>query len=403
MSDHYIELNEKRNVLRRLLFTCFILTIFIFGNHIVLLNLSKVDDIDKIFKMTAANIGGSFDIINIFSLGLGPWLTALIFTSLYYYKFPKSLMRITQFERGLRERLLTLILAIIQSFFLVRQAFIQNPNQIYDQWVVVLILVAGSMMLIWLADLNTVHGIAGAMPIVFISIIKSVIKQSPMLLNISSWILLIALICVMLAVIVLLVLELGEYRMVYKDIMMVSEPYQKPYVAWKINPSGSLSIMITISLFVSLKYILDFLMHLIGIDYSINAKLISFTSPIGIFIFIAMLFVFNYWLSIFILNPKNRAEMFEKSGNFFPYIHPGKDTEHFIYTKARRVSFVGAFVVTFIIGAPLFLILLYPKVSVEIYLAIQIIMIVYITLNMKETVKTLLYFDKYDGFLKKYW
>ncbi len=41
-----------------------------------------------------------------------------------------------------------------------------------------LILVAGTMLLVWLADQNTVYGIAGPTPIVLVSIIKSMFKIS---------------------------------------------------------------------------------------------------------------------------------------------------------------------------------------------------------------------------------
>ncbi len=403
MTNDYIEVSERKVVLRRLLFTCFILAIFIFGNRVVLLDSPGIDTMDELFKMNAANFGASYDIINVFSLGLGPWLTAMIFTSLYYYKFPKKIMKMTRFERSIREKMLALLLSIIQAIFLVRQAYAEQPDQNYDQWLVILILVTGSMMLIWFADLNAIYGIAGAMPIVFISIIKSFIRQSSTLVEMPWVVLLVAFISILIAIVILLILELSEYRLQYEDIMTVSEPYQKPFVAWKLNPSGSLSIMIAISLFLVLRYVLDFIVKVLNGQSDVSSIIFSFTNPIGIFTFIIMLFLFNYWLSIFMLNPKMKAEMFEKSGNYFHYIRPGKDTEKFIMQKARIISLVGASVVTLIIGVPLFMTLLYPKVSVEIYLAIQVIMIVYIGLNMNETVRTMLYFDKYEGFFKKYW
>lgn len=403
MSSHYIEMNEWKTVRRRLLFTCLLLIIYVIGTHIPLLSTPNELNIDSTYKMTIANMGGNLDSINIFSLGLGPWLTAMIITMLYYYKFPEKMVKLTQYERSIREKILTLIIAIIQSYFLVRQAYILNPEQPYSQWIAMLVLISGSMLLMWMADINTIRGIAGAMPIVFISIIRSFLSQSSVLFSVGPIIVMFAFIFVLIAFIVLLVLELSEYHIKYEDIMTVSTPYQKPYIAWKLNPSGSLSIMITIALFISLKYFVDLMLHALTLGDYVDTSFISFTNPLGITLFVSMLFVFNFWLSVFMLNPKNKAEMFQKSGNYFIGIQPGKATERFLKDKARKVSFVGAFIVTLIIGIPLFTTLLYPKSSVEIILSIQIIMVVYIALNMVESVKTLLYFDRYEGFLKRYW
>ncbi|WP_414052146.1 accessory Sec system protein translocase subunit SecY2 [Macrococcus animalis] len=403
MTNHYIEINERKNIIKRILFTCFILIIFIFGNHIQILHTPAEMKIDKIYKMTASNMGGNFDIINIFSLGLGPWLTSMIFISLYYYKFPKKIMKLTQFQRSIREKSLTLLIAILQSYFLVEHAFEVQKHQNINSWTAMLVLVSGSMMLMWIADINTIHGIAGAMPIVFISLVKSFIKQSELLYQFDIKILVIAGICIFIAFVTLLIMELAEYRIHYLDIMTVSKPYQTPYISWKMNSSGSLAIMITIALFISLKYVVDLIRFLFLKNAKIDETILGFTSPVGISIFIAMLFFLTYWLSTFMINPKNKAEMFQKSGNYFDGIEPGKETERFIKQKTRRVSFFGASVVTIIIGLPLFATLLYPKISIEIFFAIQILMVVYIALNMVEYVKTLLYFDKYEGFLKKYW
>lgn len=402
MSKHYIEMNERKTVFRRLAYTCMLLIIFILGNRIEILKTPNNLNIDSIYKMTASNLGGNLDSINIFSLGLGPWLTSMIFISLYYFKYPKKMAKKTKFEMSLQERLFTLILACIQSYFIVKQAYVENPNQNYPEWIAMLVLVAGCMLLIWIADLNAESGIGGPMPIIFIGIVKSFLSHGNIFKTIAPNVLWIALACILVAFMVLLLLELSEYRIPYLDIMSASDPYQKPYISWKLNPSGSLAMMITISLFISLKYFADFFGHVIGKKH-IDSSYLGFSSPIGITIFIVMLFLFGYWLSLFMLGPKQKAEQFQKSGNFFNGIQPGKLTEQFIRKKARRISFIGAFIVALIIGAPLFATLLYPKISQEIYLAIQIIMVIYIALNMIEAIRTLLYFDKYEGFLKKYW
>lgn len=44
-----------------------------------------------------------------------------------------------------------------------------------------------------------------------------------------------------------------------------------------------------------------------------------------------------------------------------------------------------------------------PHLSTEIYFSVQLIVLVYISINIAETIRTYLYFDKYKPFLNQYW
>mgnify|MGYP002721585900 FL=1 len=70
---------------------------------------------------------------------------------------------------------------------------------------------------------------------------------------------------------------------------------------------------------------------------------------------------------------------------------------------ARRVCWFGSGLVTLIIAIPLYSTLLIPELAPQIYFAIQLIVLVYIGINIVETLRTYLYFDKYKPFLNKYW
>ena len=80
--------NKKIKILhKRIIFTITILAIYIFGSNISIIgNESIKSSHDSFFKLAVSNVGGDLSSLNIFSLGLGPWLTAMIIIMLFNYR-----------------------------------------------------------------------------------------------------------------------------------------------------------------------------------------------------------------------------------------------------------------------------------------------------------------------------
>lgn len=259
------------------------------------------------------------------------------------------------------------------------------------------------MFLVWLADQNTRYGIAGPMPIVMMSIVKALFQQRLAHLHASTTVLVLICVVIVIALLTLLIMELIEYRTNYKDIMNASNQDIKTYLAWKINPSGSISIMISISVFVLLNNLLNLFVNSFVSEKHVNLQTLSFNNWIGITLYIVLQMILGYFLSRFLLNTRNKSKDFLKSGNYFVGVKPGKETRKYLNRMARRVCWFGSIVVTLIIGLPLYSTLLVPELSQQIYFAIQLIVLVYIGINITETIRAYLYFDKYKQFLTKYW
>ena len=134
-----------------------------------------------------------------------------------------------------------------------------------------------------------------------------------------------------------------------------------------------------------------------------NLYFLSFSNPIGITSYFVIQIILNYVLSRFLINTKRKADEFLKNGNYFDTIYPGKDTERFLNRKARKVCWIGAIIVALILAFPMYLTLLAPGFSKEIYFSAQLIILVYISINIGETIRTYLYFDRYKEILNKYW
>ncbi|PTJ73704.1 accessory Sec system protein translocase subunit SecY2, partial [Staphylococcus kloosii] len=334
---------------------------------------------------------------------LGPWLTSMIFFSLIAYRNMDKAMKQTRAEKHYKEKILTLILSIVQGYFVIHEYVSKDKIHSVNIYILLLVLVTGTMFLVWLADQNVRYGIAGPMPIVLMSIIKSLFQQKIIHLHIGTGTLIFIIIVIIIALFTLLLIELVEYRTIYRDIMNIAQNDDKTYLAWKINPAGSISIMISISVFILLNSLINFIGNYFVTSGTFNFELLNFKNPIGITIYILLQMVLGYFLSRFLLNTKQKAKEFLKNGNYFIGVMPGKETEKFLNKKARRVCWFGSMVVTLIIGIPLYCTLLVPHLSQQIYFAIQLIVLIYIGINITETLRTYLYFDRYKRFLNKYW
>ncbi|WP_105996117.1 accessory Sec system protein translocase subunit SecY2 [Staphylococcus agnetis] len=394
---------EYKILHKRIIYTLFILLIYIFGSHVSLVSQDPINaQQGSFYRLAVSNMGGDIHTLHIFSLGLGPWLTAMIFLMLLRYRNIEKSMRQTRKEKHYQEKLLTLALCVIQGYFVIHQSVIKDHIKDVNLLLLLLVIVTGAMMLVWLADQNVRYGIAGPMPIVLLSIVRSIFNQRLPELHVHHVILITIVTLIVIALIILLLIELVEYRLAYQDIMHVTQTRTKSYLAWKLNPAGSISIMISLSVFILLNSLINLIVASIT-GKSSDVRFLSFDNVEGITIYIFMQIILGYLLSRLLINTKQKAKDFLKNGNYFEGVYPGVDTDVFLNHKARIVCWMGSIIVGIIIGIPLYCTLFVPQLSQQIYFAIQLIILVYISINIAETIRTYLYFDKYQQFLTKYW
>lgn len=394
--------NKKIKILhKRIIFTITILTIYIFGSNISIIGNEKIKSNHNSFlKLAISNVGGDLNSLNVFSLGLGPWLTAMIIIMLFKYRDIDNIVKQTQSEKQLKEKLLTIFIASIQAYYVIHTYVQSNIIQNANILLLIMILLTGTLLLVWLADQNTTYGIGGPMPIVLMSLIKSLFHQQLSSINITPT-LFIVIGLLVIAMLILLYIELSEYRLYYKDIMNMSTQNSHSYLSWKLNPAGSISIMISLSIFLLLNNIINLIGNLL-LNKEMNVVIFGFDNHIGITVYIVIQIIFGYLLSRFLINTKRKAKEFLKNGNYFININPGEETEKYLNKKARIICWFGSITVALILAVPLYCSLLIPELSKEIYFSIQLIILIYIGISITETLRAYSYFDRYKNILDKY-
>jgi len=159
---------------KRVLFTAFMLALYRLGAHLPVPGVN-VDALERLFRQEGSVfnfldlfVGGAFSRFAIFALGVFPYITASIIMSLLQVVFP-SLKEMAQEEGeagrrrlGMYTRYLTVVLAVLQAVG--QTALIRNLGALPDArpltlGMIVITLTAGTMLLTWMGEIMTEHGV----------------------------------------------------------------------------------------------------------------------------------------------------------------------------------------------------------------------------------------------------
>src|SRR3972149_7128562 len=159
---------------KRILFTLFIVAVYRLGSFIPVpgVDVQKIQDLFKqvagagsIFGLLDVFAGGALSQFAIFALGIMPYITASIIMSLLQVVVPKLEQWSKEGEAGQRKTThltphFNLVLAFVQSIGLtvLFQSQLRLTFALFDRFLIVLTLVAGTELFIWLGGVVTPNG-----------------------------------------------------------------------------------------------------------------------------------------------------------------------------------------------------------------------------------------------------
>jgi preprotein translocase subunit SecY len=317
--------------------------------------------------------GGGFSNLSIVMLGVGPYITGSIIMQLLTIMFPKlKALQQDEGEAGKAKfsqysRLLTLPLALIQAFgfllLLSRQGIVTALSP-FEFAVNVIIVAAGSVLLMWLGELMTEFGVGnGTSMIIFSGIVAAIPKA---ITNISNTFepsqvpLYVAFIAIAAAVIYAVVFVTEAERPIpvtYAKQVRGSKVFGgvSTYLPLRINQAGVIPIIFALSLLLFPQMIFNFMGN------STNATLLNIASVgKGILAnewiyggaYFLLVFLFTYFYTAVTFDPKQISENLQKSGAFIPGVRPGMPTAEYLSKIVTRITLVGALFLGFIAVLP---------------------------------------------------
>lgn len=318
--------------------------------------------------------GGGLSQLSIVMLGVGPYITGSIIMQLSTILFPKlKEMYQEEGEAGRKKfaqygRIITVPLAVLQSFSFIKllesQSVITSLSG-FSLIVNILIITAGSLLLMWLGELITEYGIGNGVSLIIFSGIVATLPQELWQLfyafEVSQLPVYLAFIAVTAAVIIGVVIVTEAERPIpitYAKQVRGNKVYggTSTYLPLRINQAGVIPIIFALSILLFPQMILRFLQNSSYVSIaSISSKILTILGNSWFYgvAYFFLVFVFTYFYTAVTFDPDQISENLQKNGAFIPGVRPGKSTSDHISTILTRLTLVGALFLGLIAVLPL--------------------------------------------------
>ena len=307
--------------------------------------------------------GGGLANLSIVMLGVGPFITASIIMQLLTVMSTKiKAMYSEEGEAGRAKftqisRMLTLPLAVLQGFgfltLLESQGVITSLTP-FDFALNVILIVAGSMLLMWIGELVTEYGIGnGVSIIIFAGIVASLpatISQLLFTYDPTQLPLYIGFTLVALGIIYAIVVMTEAERPVpitYAKQSRGGKTYggTSTHLPLRLNQAGVIPIIFALSVILFPQMVLNIL-SAFNLSWVLPAtevvnQFMNNTVAYGVTYFV-LVFLFTYFYTAVTFDPEAISKNLQRSGAFIPGIRPGAHTSEYLGNLVTRLTLVGA-------------------------------------------------------------
>jgi preprotein translocase subunit SecY len=415
---------------RKLLFTLGMIALFRIGSVVPAPGVSYaavqtcVDSVqdNSIYGLINLFSGGALLQLSIFALGIMPYITSSIIIQLLTVVIPRleSLKKegsagqaqITQYTRYL-----TIGLAILQSTTIITLARTPGrlfqgcneqllPNQSIQMLLtIVVVMTAGTALIMWLGELITDRGVGNGMSIlIFSSIISSFPGQLVSIFTIDGALkFLLVILVISVTIVGIVFVEQAQRRIpvqyAKRQVGRKSYGGTSTYLPIKVNQAGIIPVIFASSLL----YLPSLVVQLTGSQAGWAQWIATYMDPgrAGYLTlnFLLILFFAYFYVSI-TFNPEETADNMKQYGGFIPGIRSGKPTADYLAYVLNRITLPGALYLATIATLPY---LAFEALGVGTRFAFggtSILIIVGVGLDTVKQIESQLQQRNYEGFLK---
>jgi len=415
------------DIRRKVLFTFAMLGLYRLGAYIPApgVNASALGQIQQsvggtgVLGLLNTFSGGALARVAIFGLGITPYITSSIVLQVLTAVVPSleklskegevGQARITQYTRYL-----TVGLAFAQSIgyvFLFKSLETQAganliPNfNVGKVFMIAITLTAGSVLVMWLGELITKHGIGNGISLmIFASIVSGIPTGVQSWWNSPDQSFKVMMPFIVFAVVAGVVfVQTGQRR--------IPVQYAKRVIGQRMTQGGQTYIPLTVNMANVIPVIFAATVmavpatvgQLIGQNHIHNfgTDLANFLSPDGWHYVVGesiLIILFTYFYTAIVFNPIDQAENLKKYGGFIPGIRPGRPTAEFLDRVLARLTFPGALFLAFIAALPTLLIA--QTGASFAFGGTAILIVIGVALDTMRQLEAQLMMRNYEGFLK---
>ena len=377
-TDDLMSMWNASGLKQKIIFTLLMIAAFrlgaqlpLFGiNNAVFSNIAQGNNIIGFLDLFS---GGALGSVSIFALGIGPYITASIIVQLVSVVIPSlEKLQKEEGEAGRRKlaqytRLFTVVLAVFQS--LIFMMFLHHlPGSIiatvpHTMFYIssILVLTAGSVLVMWISELITEKGIGnGGSLIIFIGIISGipVYAQRTMQVVSHSTAMQLGLVAFLLIFFVTMIMIVVMQEAVRKVIIINPKRQvgnkvyggMNSYIPFKLNPGGVMPIIFAIAILLFPSTVLSLVGQANFKNPAVQDFVVRLThimSPDGAtyyILYFALIVALTFFYASIMPNmqPKDIATNLKKYGSSIPGIKPGKPTAEALDKILTKTTFIGA-------------------------------------------------------------
>ncbi len=422
--QNIFKIEELRN---RIGYTILLVLVYRLGSFVVIpgIDPTKLDKLqaqasDGILGLLNIFSGGAFGNASVFALGIMPYISASIVIQLLGMMIPYFQRLQREGESGRRKinqwtRYLTIgILALQGPAYIANlhgqlpaDAFLMSNAFTFGLYGTV-ILIAGTMFVMWLGERITDRGIGNGISLI---ITVGIVARLPMafVAELASRLgentggilmLLVELLVLFFVFVITIALVQGTRRIPvqYAKRIVGNKQYGgvRQYIPLKINAAGVMPIIFAQALmFIPLL--------LSGFDAT-RGIAASFGNPTGFwynFTFGLLVVIFTYFYTAVTVNPTMMAEEMKKNGGFIPGVKPGKKTAEYMDNIMSRITLPGSIFLAFVAILPAFAMMLgVNNQFAHFYGGTSLLILVGVVLDTLQQIESHLLNRHYDGLMK---
>ncbi|MDR1794320.1 MAG: preprotein translocase subunit SecY [Erysipelotrichaceae bacterium] len=421
---------EIRN---RILFTLAVMFVFRFGAAIPAPNIDSVKLLggvssNSVFALVNMLGGGSIQSFSIFSLGVGPYITASIVVQMLAMDVIPALTEMSKSgEKGKKQldqitRYMAVVLCFIQAFVLT-YGFDQTYGIVitdnFKAWqvyiYVAVVQTAGSLFLCWLGDRISFKGIGnGISMLIMAGIVANIPAQfysiytAIMGINVANpamgYFFFGLYVLAYLLIIVLVVFMNQATRKIpiqYTSSSVVANKNDMTFIPLKINSASVIPVIFASALMTAPTTIANFFTQ--NKFTEMLSTVLNYRKPIGLVIYIILIFAFTYFYTNLQVDPEKMADNLKKNGSYVLGITPGADTKNYISVILNRITTLGALGLALIAAIPPLLSIFFPALPETAHVfGTGIIIVIGVALETNNDIEgRLAQRSHYQGFVKK--
>ena len=413
---------------KRLIYTFLLIVVYRLGSYVVIPGIDATQIAALQAKSTEGLVGllnmfsgGAFGNASIFALGVMPYISASIVIQLLGVFLPSFQRLQREGESGRRKmnqytRYLTIVILAIQGPAYVAslrstlppEAFVTTMNGWWYGVFATLILIGGTMFVMWLGERITDRGIGNGISLIIMIGIIARLPQALWIEITDKWttslggmlVLVIELVILFLVFVgtIALVQAVRKIPVQYAKRIVGNKQYGgvRQYIPLKLNAAGVMPIIFAQALM---------LFPLIFQGFNATKGLAAVMGNTNgfwyNFVYFIMVILFTYFYTAITVNPTNMAEEMKKNGGFIPGCKPGKKTAEYIDTIMSRITLPGSILLAFVAILPAFARLLGVNSQfAPFYGGTSLLILVGVILDTLQQIENHLLMRHYDGLMK---